>query len=146
MKLYSKILIVILVVFTSCKSNKNALDNTNVNAITTKKIISNHYDSNFNQKTINAKLNAKYNDNKTSVTFSIKLRLEKDKTIWMSATKFGIPVVCTYYANSQNISKEDFIKNIRSDTNFNTITIETDPQEAQNLIYILATLIPINKS
>jgi hypothetical protein len=92
MKLYSKILIVILVVFTSCKSNKNAVDNTNVNAITTKKIISNHYDSNFNQKTINAKLNAKYNDNKTSVTFSIKLRLEKDKTIWMSATKLGFPV------------------------------------------------------
>lgn len=39
----------------------------------------------------------------------------------------------------ERVGKEDFIKNIRSDTNFNTITVEASPQDAQNLIYILAT-------
>lgn len=39
----------------------------------------------------------------------------------------------------ERVGKEDFIKNIRADTNFNSITIEASPQDAQNLIYILAT-------
>ncbi|MCB0350138.1 MAG: Flp pilus assembly protein CpaB [Bdellovibrionales bacterium] len=39
----------------------------------------------------------------------------------------------------EKVGKEDFIKNIRSDTNFNTITVEASPADAQNLIYILAT-------
>jgi pilus assembly protein CpaB len=39
----------------------------------------------------------------------------------------------------ERIGKEDFIKNIRSDTSFNTITVEASPKEAQDLIYILST-------
>lgn len=39
----------------------------------------------------------------------------------------------------ERVGKEDFIKNIRADTNFNTITVEASPQDAQGLIYILAT-------
>lgn len=35
--------------------------------------------------------------------------------------------------------KETYIRNLRSDTNFSTITIEVDPKEAQDLIYILST-------
>lgn len=39
----------------------------------------------------------------------------------------------------ERVGQEDFIKNIRADTNFNTITVEASPSDAQNLIYILAT-------
>jgi pilus assembly protein CpaB len=39
----------------------------------------------------------------------------------------------------ERVGQTDFIKNIRADTNFSTITVEASPQEAQNLIYILAT-------
>lgn len=39
----------------------------------------------------------------------------------------------------ERVGKEDFIKNIRADTNFSTITIEASPQDTQSLIYILAT-------
>jgi pilus assembly protein CpaB len=39
----------------------------------------------------------------------------------------------------ERIGKEDFIKNMRSDTSFNTITVEASPKEAQDLIYILST-------
>lgn len=34
---------------------------------------------------------------------------------------------------------ETFIRNIRADTTFSTITVEVDPKEAQDLIYILST-------
>lgn len=39
----------------------------------------------------------------------------------------------------EKVNDADYFKNLRADTNFNTITIEAGPQEAQNLIYILAT-------
>ncbi len=35
--------------------------------------------------------------------------------------------------------KDDYVKNLRSDTNFNTITVEATPKDAQDLIYILST-------
>jgi len=92
MKHFSKILILILLVVTSCKTNKNIADTSNIRTISTKKIINNHYNNNFHQQTVYARLNAKYRDKKTSTSVSVKLRLEKDKTIWMSATKFGIPL------------------------------------------------------
>ena len=91
MKYIIKILIILLVV-TSCKSNKRITDASTINNISTKKIINNHYNSSFDQKTVYAKLSAKYRSRKSSATVTIKLRLEKDKTIWMSATKLGFPL------------------------------------------------------
>lgn len=39
----------------------------------------------------------------------------------------------------EKVGREDYIRSLRSDTSFNTITIEATPQEAQNLIYMLST-------
>lgn len=39
----------------------------------------------------------------------------------------------------ERIGREDYIRSLRADTSFNTITIEATPQQAQNLIYILST-------
>ena len=92
MKKFSIVLILILIITTSCKTNKVIVEAGTAANISTKKIINNHYTNNFNQKTIFAKLSAKYKDKNTTATISIKLRLEKDKTIWMSATKLSFPL------------------------------------------------------
>ncbi len=92
MKYSIKILLLIILTITSCKTHKNVVSSGNVEMISTKKIIKNHYDNFFNQNTLSAKLVTKYKGVKTSLSFNIKLRLEKDKTIWMSATKLGFPV------------------------------------------------------
>lgn len=86
-----KIILLLFLVITSCRSKKYISESNNIEVVSTKKIISNHYENVFDQQTINAKLSAKYKDKKTSTSISIKLRLEKDKTIWMSATKLSIP-------------------------------------------------------
>ncbi len=39
----------------------------------------------------------------------------------------------------ERVGKDDFIKNLRGDTSFATLTIEASPEEAQELIYILST-------
>ncbi|MGE0762786.1 MAG: Flp pilus assembly protein CpaB [Bdellovibrionales bacterium] len=39
----------------------------------------------------------------------------------------------------ERMGKDDYIKNLRGDTTFSTITIEATPEETQKLIYILST-------
>ncbi|MDC0980324.1 Flp pilus assembly protein CpaB [Bdellovibrionales bacterium] len=39
----------------------------------------------------------------------------------------------------EKVGREEFVKNMRGDTTFSNITIETTPKEAQDLIYILST-------
>lgn len=91
MKYSLKIVLLVFLIITSCKSKKNISSNQTIDVVSTRKIISNHYENVFNLQTIDAKLSAKYKDKYTSTNISIKLRLETDKTIWMSATKFGVP-------------------------------------------------------
>lgn len=92
MKYSLKIIVLAFLVLTSCKSKRNLTNSSGIKAVSTKKMIHNHYENVFDQQTIYAKLNTKYKDKNTSVTVNIKLRLEMDKTIWMSATKMGFPI------------------------------------------------------
>ncbi|MGE0526801.1 MAG: Flp pilus assembly protein CpaB [Bdellovibrionales bacterium] len=39
----------------------------------------------------------------------------------------------------EKIGKDDFLKNLRGDLSFTTITIEASPEESQDLIYLLST-------
>jgi hypothetical protein len=92
MKYKLLILAFFFLVFTSCKSKKNVVANNTIEVVSAKKVINDHYEHTFNKETISANINAKYQDAKSSVSLNIKLRLEKDKTIWMSATKMGFPI------------------------------------------------------
>ncbi|MEO0334992.1 MAG: RcpC/CpaB family pilus assembly protein, partial [Pseudomonadota bacterium] len=57
-----------------------------------------------------------------------------------------IPVLATGLRVSNELPRlyeeaggDEFVRNMRSDTSFNTITVEVSPEEAQELVYILAT-------
>jgi len=57
-----------------------------------------------------------------------------------------VPVLATGLRVSNELPRlyeeaggQDFVRNIRADTNFNTITVEVSPEQAQELVYILAT-------
>jgi hypothetical protein len=91
MRYITKATLLILITLTACKSKKTISDSA-LESLSVKKIVSNHYENEFNRKTVYAKLNTRYLDRRSSLKLSIKMRLEKDKTIWLSATKLGIPV------------------------------------------------------
>ena len=132
-----------LLMITSCKTNKKAVDSNTIQVISTKKIINNHYNNNFHQKTIVAKLNAKYSDKKTSATINIKLRIEKDKTIWMSATKFGIPVAKVKITPSRVVYYEK-MQRTYFDGDFSLLSkwlgTELDYEKVQNILLGQAVL------
>lgn len=79
------------ILFSACKTNKVVADSS-VSAMSSKKVISNHYENDFDKKTINARIKATYRDKDNFQSITIKLRLERDKAIWMSGTLIGVPL------------------------------------------------------
>ncbi|MFD1292980.1 DUF4292 domain-containing protein [Lutibacter holmesii] len=137
MKYSFKIIMLLFLIFTSCKSKKNIAGANAVTSVSTKKIIHNHYENVFDQETIDARLNAKYKDKSKSVSINIKMRLEKDKTIWMSATKFGIPVAKVLITPTK-VSYYEKLSNTYFDGDFSLLSkwlgTELDYEKIQNLL------------
>ncbi|PHR70074.1 MAG: deoxyuridine 5'-triphosphate nucleotidohydrolase [Lutibacter sp.] len=133
---YLKYIFVLSILLTSCKSKK-VVTNTTVMSMSTKKIIKNHYNNSFEKRTIKARLKAKYQDKKTSQNITIKLRMEKDKAIWMSGTILGIPLAkvlitpnrVTYY---EKLKKTYFDGDFKLLSNF--LGTEVDFEKLQNLL------------
>lgn len=88
----TRLTLLFLLIITSCKSTKNITSSENLEIPSVRKIIHNHYKNAFNKKSISAKVIVDFQNSKTAVGVTLKLRIEKDKVIWISATKFGIPV------------------------------------------------------
>ena len=137
MKNIGKYLVVLLVVLSSCKSTKKVTEAGVLEDLTSKKIISNHYSNNFNQNTVEAKLNTSYSDGKMSATVNVKLRMEKDKAIWLSATKLGFPLA-KVLITPDKVSFYEKIKGTYFDGDFSLLNdflgAELDFENVQNLL------------
>lgn len=137
MKYSLKIILLFFLIFTSCKSKKNVVGSGAIQTVSTKKIIHKHYEHVFDQQTIDAKLNAKYKDKNKSVTINIKMRLEKDKAIWMSATKFGFPVAKVLITPTR-VRYYEKLSNTYFDGDFSLLSkwlgTDLDYEKVQNLL------------
>ena len=133
---YLKYIFVLSVLFTSCKTKKVAT-NTTIMSMSTKKIIKNHYSNSFEKKTIKARIKAKYQDKKNTQSLVIKLRMEKDKAIWMSGTMLGIPLAKVLITPNRVMYYEK-IKKTYFDGDFellsNFLGTEVDFEKLQNLL------------
>ncbi len=54
--------------------------------LSSRNIIKKHYDNNPEFKTLYARMKARYDDGKNAQSVSVNLRMERDKTIWLSAS------------------------------------------------------------
>lgn len=76
----------------SCGGSKTITDRADIKNESPKKILKNHSKSNFNRNTLSADLKLNFNRKGRSQNVNVKLKIEKDKQIWMSANVFGFPV------------------------------------------------------
>ena len=74
----------------SCKSTKVVTNEATVEDIAASRLVNQYYSNTASYNTLAAKLRVKYKDKKNSQTVTVSLRMEKDKTIWMSASILGI--------------------------------------------------------
>ena len=86
---YLKYLVVFLIVFTSCKAKKYAIDaSTIAKEISAKKVVRKHLSSNFNKETLDAKFKVNFRNTKFKQSISVQLKIKKDEVIWLKGTKF----------------------------------------------------------
>ncbi|WP_343330970.1 DUF4292 domain-containing protein [Polaribacter staleyi] len=130
---FLKYFVVFAVVFTSCKTKKNLID---ANAIATemsaKKVARKHVAANFDEKTVDARLKANFNNGKVKQSISVSLKMIKDEVIWLKGTKFITvfkakitPTSVSYYSPyAKNYFEGDFSmlkKILGTDINFNQL-------------------------
>ena len=86
---FIKYFVVLVIVFTSCKAKKNLIDsNVVAEGMSAKKVARKHVASNFDKKTVDAKLKASFNNGKLKQSFSVSFKMKKDEVIWLKGTKF----------------------------------------------------------
>lgn len=108
--------IVLLVVFTSCKSIKDTRNTSALKSISAKKIIKKHTSVSFDAATLDAKLKVEYSDNRGAKrnrhTFTVRLRMQKDSVIWMKGSKvipgFKVKITPTTFGYYSLLTKEYF--------------------------------------
>lgn len=74
----------VLAVF-SCKSAKVITDGTVDSRLSSKAVIKSHYQRTTNFKTLSGKIKIDYSDGEDSQSFTVSLRMENAKAIWISA-------------------------------------------------------------
>lgn len=91
MKLVIRICLVVLLIGSqSCKPKKVIGEGTVDEKLEVTKIIKNHYANALDFKTIGGKVKISYDDGLASQSFTVNLRMEKDKAIWMSESILGV--------------------------------------------------------
>ena len=130
-------LFIICLIITSCKSTKSTTSDSSITSMSSKKLIHKHYEDTFNKKTISARIKAKYQDKKNSQTIGIKLRMEKDKAIWMSGSFLGFPVAKVLITPSR-VTYYEKVKKTYFDGDFSLLSdflgTEVDFEKVQNLL------------
>lgn len=88
MKIF-KYLVLIALIFTSCKTKKYVIDtNAVAKDMSAKRVVKKHVNVDFDKETVDAKLAASFNDGKTKQSLTVYLRITKDKEIWLKGSKF----------------------------------------------------------
>ena len=85
MKFFRLILITMLV-FTSCKTKNVVLGSksTATKKMSARKVSKKHIATSFDKKTIDARLKVAYKSDKDKYNLNVKLRIDKDKVIWIN--------------------------------------------------------------
>ncbi|WGH74508.1 DUF4292 domain-containing protein [Tenacibaculum tangerinum] len=84
---YNHLLILLLLVFVSCKATKNVTGSTYIKELSARKVAKKHVATNFDKKTVDARLKVNYEDNKENLGFSVRMKIKKDEVIWLKGTK-----------------------------------------------------------
>jgi len=130
-------IIVVLLFFTSCKSLKNTSKIKNNNSIALNEVAQAHAKAAFSNQSLEAKIDALYDDGSTSQNLNIKLRIQKDKVIWMSGNFLGIPMA-KIMITPEKIKYYEKLNKTYFDGDFSLLKeifgVEMNFQQVQNLL------------
>lgn len=124
----------LLLFLASCKVNRGVVGGELDENLSAKAIVRNHYQSELNFKTLSARMKIDYSDGEASQGISVSLRMEKDKSIWISAP-LG---VVKAYITPNRVTFYNKLENEYFDGDFsylsNIVGTELDFDKVQNVL------------
>ncbi len=135
MKISLKISLILILLAFSCKTTKTiSSDGELTSDLSAKQLIKNNTKSIANFRTLTARVKADYSSNDKSKGTTISLRMEKDKTIWMSAPFSMAKVLIT----PEKVSFYNKLDNTYFDGDFELLSdfvgTELDFDKVQNIL------------
>lgn len=125
---------VVMVLFISCKSTKVLTNGTVNGKLSAKSVIKEHYQNELDFNTIRGRMKIDYSDGESNQGFSVSLRMEKDKAIWISAP-LGIVKA---YITPNRVSFYNKLENNYFDGDFsylsNLLGTDLDFEQVQNIL------------
>lgn len=142
-----KIVLILLIIlsFSSCKSKKNTIKN-NTNSMLLSNVLDNYYSHSFKNKTVKSALKIKYEGEKKIPTLNASLRIERDKVIWLSVSKFitvGKLKITPNRVQFYNTLEQSYFDGDFSLLS-NLLGTEVNFQQVQN-IFLGEAIYPLNK-
>jgi len=130
----SVIFIVFLVLTISCKSSKTS--SATITSLSAKKIIKRNNEVKFDKESLKANISIKYSGKAELPNLKASLRIVKDSIIWISVSKFSIPLAKVIITQNQvqfyeKLSKTYFIGDFKLIREW--IGVELDFSKVQNL-------------
>ncbi|MEX0287487.1 MAG: DUF4292 domain-containing protein [Flavobacteriaceae bacterium] len=124
----------ITLLVSSCKSGKIAAEGKVDSRLNAKTIIKNHYKGTLDFSTLSGRMKIDYSDGGSTQSVGVSLRMEKDKTIWLSAP---LGVVKAYITPTR-VSFYNKLQNEYFDGDFsylsNLLGTDLDFSQVQNLL------------
>ncbi len=135
MKISLKISLILMLIAFSCKTTKTISSDGEITSdLSAKQLIKNNTKSIANFRTLTARVKADYSSNDESKGTTISLRMEKDKTIWMSAPFSMAKVLIT----PEKVSFYNKLDNTYFDGDFELLSdfvgTELDFDKVQNIL------------
>lgn len=118
----------------SCKSSKLVSEGIADEGMSAKAIIRNHYKGQADFRTLSGRMQIDFSDGETSQSFTVSLRMEKDKAIWISAPLGMVKA----YITPTRVSFYNKLQNEYFDGDFSYLSrylgTDLDFQKVQNLL------------
>ncbi|UNY99676.1 DUF4292 domain-containing protein [Zhouia spongiae] len=118
----------------SCGSKKAMVSTDAIEGLSARTIIKNHYKNELDFNTIRGRIKIGFENQETSMSNSVTLRMEKDKAIWLSAT-LGVVKV---YITPDRVSFYNKLDNTYFDGDFSYLSqllgTSLDFQKVQNML------------
>jgi len=129
--------LLVLVVFTSCKTAKIASSSTASKDMKVEQIVKGHNDNFKDFSRLNIKASIRYEDDKNKQNVSADIRIKKDEIIWINIKVFGLPVAKALITPTK-VSYYEVINGTYFDGDFTLISnwlgTDLDFQKVQNLL------------
>lgn len=136
---FFRIILVAMLVFTSCKTKTIVVGKSiATKKMSARKVSKKHIATSFDKKTIDAKLKVAFSDNNNKQKLNVKLRIDKDKVIWLSAYYKGIMLVARAKITPSSVSYYEKINKTYFKGNFkllkNMLGADVNFKQLQNML------------